>query len=228
MKTNRKKGIQPESNSKLHQVKSLPNYYNNNTVNSTNEGLARKLIIWKLPYPRFSSGQVVQPRLTDKMVGQFWAKTESLTSFNSKKAVILINMAIDDTNGYTEALKTELFTFKQIIETAITGCQRTLNSLSNRLQLFGQSATIDGDFVRNNFLQLDIFYGELKYVSVEQSVAYDASSLLSDIGGFLGLCIGGTVITVFEVIDAVVYNAYLKIRYGNRPVSTPVSPLSPA
>jgi len=34
--------------------------------------------------------------------------------------------------------------------------------------------------------------------------------IAGDIGGYLGLLIGGSVLTIFEVVDLVLYNALLK------------------
>ena len=54
---------------------------------------------------------------------------------------------------------------------------------------------------RNNFIQLDIFYEELSYEEIEQNVAFEFLSLLSEIGGFLGLLLGASVLTVCELVD---------------------------
>ena len=53
---------------------------------------------------------------------------------------------------------------------------------------------------RENFLQVDIFYQELSYEMVEQQPAFELLSLLSEVGGFLGLLLGASVITVLEMI----------------------------
>ena len=50
---------------------------------------------------------------------------------------------------------------------------------------------------------VDIFYQELSYEEIEQNVAFEFLSLLSEIGGFLGLLLGASVLTVCELIDFV-------------------------
>jgi hypothetical protein len=167
---------------------------------------ARDLSIWKRPYPVFYSGQIVQYQLDDSAGLKFWPKSRSLASINAL-AGQLIQSSVKD---YALAANMKLYAFKNDIDVTLKDCERTIDDLVMKLQTFTQSSVMDETFVRNNFLQLQIFYGELQYEDVVQEVAYDAGALLSDIGGYLGLCIGGTAITVFEIIDAVAYSAYIK------------------
>ena len=48
---------------------------------------------------------------------------------------------------------------------------------------------------------MDIFYEELSFEEIEQNVAFEFLSLLSEIGGFLGLLLGASVLTVCELVD---------------------------
>ncbi|XP_072040783.1 acid-sensing ion channel 5-like [Amphiura filiformis] len=57
------------------------------------------------------------------------------------------------------------------------------------------------DYQRNNFVVLDVFYEELNYQRFEQQKAISVSSLISDIGGNLGLFIGASILTFAEFID---------------------------
>ena len=59
-------------------------------------------------------------------------------------------------------------------------------------------------FNRNNFIQVDIFYQELSYEEIEQNIAFEFLSLLSEIGGFLGLLLGASILTVCELVDYLV------------------------
>ena len=52
-------------------------------------------------------------------------------------------------------------------------------------------------------MAVDIFYQELSYEEITQNIAFEFLSLLSEIGGFLGLLLGASVLTVFELIDFV-------------------------
>ncbi|XP_048868701.1 acid-sensing ion channel 4-A [Brienomyrus brachyistius] len=57
------------------------------------------------------------------------------------------------------------------------------------------------DYIRDNFLVLDIFFEALNYETIEQKKAYDVAGLLGDIGGQMGLFIGASVLTILEVLD---------------------------
>ena len=49
---------------------------------------------------------------------------------------------------------------------------------------------------RDNFLNLDIYYKELAGEEIIQQPAFEFLSLLSEVGGFLGLLLGASVLTV--------------------------------
>ena len=68
---------------------------------------------------------------------------------------------------------------------------------------------------RENFLQIDVFYKELSYEKIEQQKAFEFSSLLSEVGGFLGLLLGASIITMFEILDYLIISfAYDKEQAG--------------
>ena len=52
-----------------------------------------------------------------------------------------------------------------------------------------------------NFVQVDVFYPELKYETVVQRPAFQLLSLVSEVGGFLGLLLGASILTVCELLD---------------------------
>ena len=56
---------------------------------------------------------------------------------------------------------------------------------------------------------MDIFYQDLSYEEIEQNIAFEFLSLLSEIGGFLGLLLGA----VCELVD---YTVLLLIRKVKR------------
>lgn len=63
-----------------------------------------------------------------------------------------------------------------------------------------------------NFLQVDVFYKEMSYEKVDQQVAFEALSLFSEIGGFLGLLLGASLLTVCELLDFLVMTLLAKIK----------------
>ena len=48
---------------------------------------------------------------------------------------------------------------------------------------------------------MQIFFSELKFTFIESQAAYTTQSLLSDIGGSLGLIVGATILTLCEIVD---------------------------
>ena len=57
---------------------------------------------------------------------------------------------------------------------------------------------------RENFLQVDMFYKDLSYERVGQQESFPFLSLLSEVGGFMGLLLGASVLTVCELLDYIV------------------------
>ena len=68
-------------------------------------------------------------------------------------------------------------------------------------------------------MAVDVFYQELSYEEIEQNVAFEFLSLLSEIGGFLGLLLGASVLTVFELIDFVALATINKFKSKQMTVS---------
>ncbi len=58
---------------------------------------------------------------------------------------------------------------------------------------------------------MDIFYQEISFQVMEQNKAFEFLSLLSDIGGFLGLLLGASVLTVCEVVDFILMTVFNKM-----------------
>ena len=59
---------------------------------------------------------------------------------------------------------------------------------------------------------LDIFYSDLSYVDIQTTSAYDFLTLVCDVGGALGLIIGGTLLTIRkrQNIESTIHVIYLK------------------
>ncbi|XP_060079768.1 uncharacterized protein LOC132559172 [Ylistrum balloti] len=77
---------------------------------------------------------------------------------------------------------------------------------------YKESIKIDSEFIKNNFLQLDIFYRQMSYEEINQQEAYDIFALLCDIGGSMGLFLGASVLSIVEVWDLVLVQLLAKTR----------------
>ncbi|XP_071109614.1 uncharacterized protein [Haliotis cracherodii] len=84
---------------------------------------------------------------------------------------------------------------------------QSLGSLVEHMEMFHASSHVDSAFVRDNFLKVNVFYRELSYEKITQQVAYDIFALLCDVGGSMGLFIGASVMTIFEILDLLVYHS---------------------
>ena len=59
-------------------------------------------------------------------------------------------------------------------------------------------------------MKVDIFYKEISYEEIKQNIAFEFLSLLGEIGGFLGLLLGASVLTVCELMD------YISLSFLNK------------
>ena len=51
---------------------------------------------------------------------------------------------------------------------------------------------------------LNIFYSDLNYVDIQTTPAYDFLALVCDCSGALGLILGGTLLTIVEIVQFLV------------------------
>ncbi|EDO49452.1 predicted protein [Nematostella vectensis] len=56
-------------------------------------------------------------------------------------------------------------------------------------------------YLRDNFLELDVYFEEMQVTLIQQRQAYDQESLFGDIGGQVGLFLGASILTVLEFLD---------------------------
>ncbi|XP_060065206.1 uncharacterized protein LOC132545538 [Ylistrum balloti] len=76
-----------------------------------------------------------------------------------------------------------------------------LDDVIKIMEEFKQSLKTDQQFYRDNFLHLNILFHELRYEQLTQQIDYTIFALMGDIGGAMGLCIGASALSVFEIID---------------------------
>jgi hypothetical protein len=65
--------------------------------------------------------------------------------------------------------------------------------------------------VRGNLAMVDIYFDDLKYTKLEETKADLPASLVSDVGGQLGLWLGCSILTLVELLNfvCVVVPAYV-------------------
>ncbi|XP_028396780.1 acid-sensing ion channel 2-like [Dendronephthya gigantea] len=57
------------------------------------------------------------------------------------------------------------------------------------------------NYLRDNFLDVDIYFEEMSVEEITERPAYDEESLFGDIGGQVGLFLGASILTLLEFID---------------------------
>ncbi|CAC5414913.1 SCNN1B [Mytilus coruscus] len=68
---------------------------------------------------------------------------------------------------------------------------------------------LDPDFnitkhqIETNFLKVMLYFEDLNHQLVEETPIYDATRLLSDVGGSVGLCLGVSILCIVELIEVV-------------------------
>ena len=72
-------------------------------------------------------------------------------------------------------------------------------------------------------MEVNIFYKELKYEKITQRPAFEVLSLLSEVGGFLGLLLGASVLTVCEIMDFIIIAIITKYKTNNKETDRPSS-----
>lgn len=70
---------------------------------------------------------------------------------------------------------------------------------------FEQRFGVNASYFRENIVSLDVYYEELNFQVIEQSIAITSDSLISDLGGQLGLFLGASMLTLGEVIEYIVF-----------------------
>ncbi|XP_069127439.1 uncharacterized protein [Argopecten irradians] len=94
---------------------------------------------------------------------------------------------------------------------------------------FKESLRMNQQFYRDNFLHLNVLFHELRYDELTQQIDYTIFALMGDIGGAMGLCIGASALSVFEIIDfltVLVGTAMVKTNSNPRPKVVHVKPLN--
>src|SRR6218665_403461 len=74
-----------------------------------------------------------------------------------------------------------------------------LNYMSKRSQFYRRNLTMSK--LNKELVFLDIFYSQLNYIDIQTTPAYDLLTLVCDVGGALGLILGGTLLTVVEFVQ---------------------------
>jgi len=71
-------------------------------------------------------------------------------------------------------------------------------------------------YLRDNLLELRIYYESLTFSDVKQVPSYDLYSLLGDVGGQIGLFLGASLLTLVEYLDLCAMVLFTKYKYRKK------------
>ena len=76
---------------------------------------------------------------------------------------------------------------------------------------FTQTSVTDSEFVKENVAFVELFLSSKGETLIHHREAYGLYPLLCDVGGAMGLFVGASLLTTFELIDAILHHACKKI-----------------
>eukprot|EP00057_Strongylocentrotus_purpuratus_P016202 XP_011670676.1 PREDICTED: acid-sensing ion channel 1-like [Strongylocentrotus purpuratus] len=72
---------------------------------------------------------------------------------------------------------------------------------SNWADIYTSNYNLPPDYLKNNIVYVSIYFKEMSIQQITQNKDYGFFSFLCDVGGSLGLWLGGSILTVFEILD---------------------------
>ena len=74
--------------------------------------------------------------------------------------------------------------------------------MEDLIEITGLNRTTEQE-IRENLLFVKLYFSTLNYDEKIERKSFDQSTLVANIGGFLGLFLGASVVTFFEIIEVV-------------------------
>ncbi|KAL5021020.1 hypothetical protein ScPMuIL_000175 [Solemya velum] len=100
-------------------------------------------------------------------------------------------------------------TFEDEANNLITKISGISTDIGEHIREIEKLLVIDENFYRRNFVHLSVSMKEMSYTHIKQQKAYDIYALISDIGGLIGLFIGGSIVSLFELMDFLTVLIYM-------------------
>lgn len=188
----------------------------NYTLNGEVERYARSLKFWRKPKPDLEVLEVVKFELSETETWQVWPPEKSMEAFvvdSAKDRLTLVSVV------YFSQLGRQLLSFLSNMKSFQNLLLVSMETMKSSLLTYNDTTKINDKFVMQNFLVLDVYYGEMKYEHISQSEAYTWTNFFSDLGSYFGLLMGCSLLTMIEVLDLVIYYSIVKLieRYQAPP-----------
>ncbi|CAG5126543.1 unnamed protein product [Candidula unifasciata] len=93
---------------------------------------------------------------------------------------------------------------------------RSFQRMVALMKEFIAGSDIDAEFLKNNFLRLDVYYKRAGYEEITQRADFDVFALLCDIGGTMAFYLGASVLTVCELLDLGLHHFIYKLTHNDK------------
>lgn len=107
-----------------------------------------------------------------------------------------------DETEYTTDVTMSAWPSNEYLDTAINDFRSTSSSLYSSISS-STSTTDKRAFMNENGIKVEIYYRYLNFEVIQTEASYEVENLLSDIGGQLGLWIGLSIVSLFEIIEII-------------------------
>lgn len=68
------------------------------------------------------------------------------------------------------------------------------------------------NIVNNNIININLYYDDMLVAIIEQKESFTIYSLISEIGGCLGLFLGASILSICEIIDYIFFRSVLEFK----------------
>lgn len=108
----------------------------------------------------------------------FLTLTRYKYDFNSFDYKFLLKLVSDDTEMFVSPIKHYLEYFENLLDSYIVQLKMSLDDVLEIIDKSRKKLNLGADFVNDNFLIIDIFFGELSYSRITQRRAFNIEELL--------------------------------------------------
>lgn len=146
----------------LTSFEKLTEFYSVETINS----LISIFSLWRRPFISLENKNVlVSTTRNDFHVQKFNIQT-------------LNDIVQDNVNLFTRSLKMELLIFQENLDKYIVRLKMSLDNVVDIFNSYKKKTQLDADFIKKNFLVVDVFFGELSFSKITQKRSFKIEELL--------------------------------------------------
>ncbi|ELU18155.1 hypothetical protein CAPTEDRAFT_229395 [Capitella teleta] len=166
--------------------------------------------IWREPYPDLAGSSLLGYQLSveggravvGRAVDVFWNNAGGKTKLTN-----IVKQLFDSLTDEVTNVMNDMNLIGMDIKAQVAQLKDSLAPFTENESL------IDEEFAQQNLLAIDIYFKDMSYQKTEQKVSYSLLSFFSDFGGYAGLLLGASVISLVELLDWLFYH-WLHMQEG--------------